>query len=145
MDVARPGECSPQERCSKSWRAEQTRQAARAGIIKVGRWKPMPIHYLTDAPEATVADMLLDVYHMVTLRILLHSFARLEELPSEQWTHATSMISAIVNGSYYANVSTSKCQEFGRWYKRYKRIKDKRYKQARRTETQNYQDATGDK
>ncbi|CAK6976919.1 DNA-binding protein SATB2-like [Scomber scombrus] len=118
------------------------------GIIKVGRWKPMPIHCLTDAPEATVADMLLDVYHMVTLRILLHSFARLEELPSEQWTHATvrnalkellretnqsalakecplsqSMISAIVNSSYYANVSTSKCQEFGRWYKRYKRIK----------------------
>ncbi|KAM4559836.1 DNA-binding protein SATB2-like isoform 4-T4 [Odontesthes bonariensis] len=118
------------------------------GIIKVGRWKPMPIHYLTDAPEATVADMLLDVYHMVTLRILLHSFARLEELPSEQWTHATvrnalkellretnqsalakecplsqSMISAIVNSSYYANVSTSKCQEFGRWYKRYKRIR----------------------
>nr|XP_046238359.1 DNA-binding protein SATB2-like [Scatophagus argus] len=119
-----------------------------SGIIKVGRWKPMPIHYLTDAPEATVADMLLDVYHMVTLRILLHSFARLEELPSEQWSHTTvrnalkellretnqstlakecplsqSMISAIVNSSYYANVSTSKCQEFGRWYKRYKRIK----------------------
>uniref|UniRef100_A0A3Q2DWI9 DNA-binding protein SATB n=1 Tax=Cyprinodon variegatus TaxID=28743 RepID=A0A3Q2DWI9_CYPVA len=118
------------------------------GIIKVGRWKPMPIHYLTDAPEATVADMLLDVYHMVTLRILLHSFSRLEELPSEQWTHATvrnalkellretnqsalakecplsqSMISAIVNSSYYANVSTSKCHEFGRWYKRYKRFK----------------------
>lgn len=45
------------------------------GIIKVGRWKPMPIHYLTDAPEATVADMLLDVYHMVTLRILLHRSA----------------------------------------------------------------------
>ncbi|XP_037618290.1 DNA-binding protein SATB2-like isoform X3 [Sebastes umbrosus] len=119
-----------------------------SGIIKVGRWKPMPIHYLTDAPEATVADMLLDVYHMVTLRIILHSYARLEELPSEQWTHATvrnalkellrennqsalakecplsqSMISAIVNSSYYINVSTSKCQEFGRWYKRYKRIK----------------------
>ncbi|XP_014857016.1 PREDICTED: DNA-binding protein SATB2-like isoform X1 [Poecilia mexicana] len=118
------------------------------GIIKVGRWKPMPIHYLTDAPEATVADMLLDVYHMVTLRILLHSFSRLEELPSEQWTHATvrnalkellretnqstlakecplsqSMISAIVNSSYYATVSTSKCHEFGRWYKRYKRFK----------------------
>uniref|UniRef100_A0A3B5MTV8 DNA-binding protein SATB n=1 Tax=Xiphophorus couchianus TaxID=32473 RepID=A0A3B5MTV8_9TELE len=115
------------------------------GIIKVGRWKPMPIHYLTDAPEATVADMLLDVYHMVTLRILLHSFSRLEDLPSEQWTHATvrnalkellretnqstvakesplsqSMISAIVNSSYYATVSTSKCHEFGRWYKRYK-------------------------
>ncbi|KAF7214751.1 DNA-binding protein SATB2 isoform X4 [Nothobranchius furzeri] len=118
------------------------------GIIKVGRWKPMPIHYLTDAPEATVADMLLDVYHMVTLRILLHSFARLEELPSDQWTHATvrnalkdllretnqsalakecplsqSMISAIVNSSYYANVSTSKCHEFGRWFKRFKRVK----------------------
>ncbi|KAM4710742.1 DNA-binding protein SATB2-like [Anableps anableps] len=118
------------------------------GIIKVGRWKPMPIHYLTDAPEATVADMLLDVYHMVTLRILLHSFSRLEELPSDQWTHATvrnalkellretnqsslakecplsqSMISAIVNSSYYATVSTSKCHEFGRWYKRYKRFK----------------------
>uniref|UniRef100_A0A672IGA1 DNA-binding protein SATB n=1 Tax=Salarias fasciatus TaxID=181472 RepID=A0A672IGA1_SALFA len=125
------------------------------GIIKVGRWKPMPIHCLTDAPEATVADMLLDVYHMVTLRILLHSFSRLEELPSEQWSHATvrnalrellresnqsalakecplsqSMISAIVNSSYYANVSTSKCQEFGRWYKRYKRVKGK--EQSRR-------------
>lgn len=35
----------------------------------------MPIHYLTDAPEATVADMLLDVYHMVTLRIILHRSA----------------------------------------------------------------------
>uniref|UniRef100_A0A674D4B2 SATB homeobox 2 n=1 Tax=Salmo trutta TaxID=8032 RepID=A0A674D4B2_SALTR len=117
------------------------------GIIKVGRWNPMPIHFLTDAPEATVADMLLDVYHMVTLRILLQSFSRLEDLPSEQWNHATvrnalkellkemnqsslakecplsqSMISAIVNSSYYANVSTSKCQEFGRWYKKYKRI-----------------------
>ncbi|XP_077430917.1 DNA-binding protein SATB2-like [Vanacampus margaritifer] len=115
------------------------------GIIKVGQWKPMPIHNLTDAPEATVADMLLDVYHMVTLRILLHRFARLEELPSEQWTHATvrkalkellretnqsalpkecplsqSMISAIVNSSHYSNVSVSKCQEFGRWYKRHK-------------------------
>ncbi|XP_062417521.1 DNA-binding protein SATB2-like [Pungitius pungitius] len=122
--------------------------AQASGIIKVGQWKPMPIHYLTDAPEATVADMLLDVYHMVTLRILLHSFARLAELPSEQWTHATvrsalrellretnqsalakecplsqSMISAIVNSSYYINVSTSKCQEFGRWYKRFKRVK----------------------
>ncbi|MEQ2309065.1 hypothetical protein AMECASPLE_034839, partial [Ameca splendens] len=33
------------------------------------------------------------------------------------------MISAIVNSSYYANVSTSKCHEFGRWYKRYKHFK----------------------
>ncbi|KAI1885318.1 hypothetical protein AGOR_G00218910 [Albula goreensis] len=118
------------------------------GIIKVGRWNPLPIQYLTDAPEATVADMLLDVYHMVTLRIQLQSFAKLEDLPSEQWNHATvrnalkellkemnqstlakecplsqSMISSIVNSSYYANVSTSKCQEFGRWYKKYKKIK----------------------
>ncbi|XP_035770890.1 DNA-binding protein SATB2-like [Neolamprologus brichardi] len=83
------------------------------GIIKVGRWKPMPIHYLTDAPEATVADMLLDVYHMVTLRILLHR-------------SALCIADSIVNSSFYANVSTSKCQEFGRWYKRYKRIKVER-------------------
>lgn len=34
-----------------------------------------------------------------------------------------SMISSIVNSSYYANVSTLKCQEFGRWYKKYKKIK----------------------
>ncbi|XP_036947178.1 DNA-binding protein SATB2-like isoform X7 [Acanthopagrus latus] len=119
-----------------------------SGIIKVGRWNPMPIHYLTDAPEATVADMLLDVYHMVTLRILLHSFAQLEELPSKQWTLSTvrdalkellreanhsmlakecplsqSMISSIVTSSNCANVPISKCQEFGRWYKKYKCIK----------------------
>ncbi|XP_041937445.1 DNA-binding protein SATB2-like isoform X2 [Alosa sapidissima] len=118
------------------------------GIIKVGRWRPMPIQLLTDAPEATVADMLLDVYHMVTLRIQLQSYAKLEDLPWEQWTHSTvrfalkellkemnqnslakecpltqNMISSIVNSSYYANVSSSKCQEFGRWYRKYKKIK----------------------
>ncbi|XP_074513708.1 DNA-binding protein SATB2 isoform X1 [Sebastes fasciatus] len=118
------------------------------GIIKVGRWNALPIHFLTDAPEATVADMLMEVYHMVTLRIQLHSFSKLEDLPCEQWNHATvrnalkellkemnqstlakecplsqSMISSIVNSSYYANVSTAKCQEFGRWYKKYKKIK----------------------
>ncbi|XP_069579547.1 DNA-binding protein SATB2 [Brachyistius frenatus] len=118
------------------------------GIIKVGRWNPMPIHFLTDAPEATVADMLMEVYHMVTLRIQLQSFSKLEDLPCEQWNHATvrnalkellkemnqstlakecplsqSMISSIVNSSYYANVSTTKCQEFGRWYKKYKKVK----------------------
>lgn len=118
------------------------------GIIKVGRWNPLPIHFLTDAPEATVADMLMEVYHMVTLRIQLQSFSKLEDLPCEQWNHATvrnalkellkemnqsslakacplsqSMISSIVNSSYYANVSISKCQEFGRWYKKYKKIK----------------------
>ncbi|KAL6100495.1 satb2 [Pungitius sinensis] len=118
------------------------------GIIKVGHWNPLPVHFLTDAPEATVADMLMEVYHMVTLRIQLHSFSKLEDLPCEQWNHATvrnalkellkemnqstlakecplsqSMISSIVNSSYYANVSTAKCQEFGRWYKKFKKIK----------------------
>ncbi|KAM6986778.1 DNA-binding protein SATB2 isoform 1-T1 [Aplochiton taeniatus] len=118
------------------------------GIIKVGRWNPLPVHFLTDAPDATVADMLMEVYHMVTLRIQLQSFAKLEDLPCEQWNHATvrnalkellkemnqstlakecplsqSMISSIVNSSYYANVSTAKCQEFGRWYKKFKKIK----------------------
>lgn len=39
-------------------------------------------------------------------------------LPSFQ-----SMISSIVNSTYYANVSATKCQEFGRWYKKYKKIK----------------------
>uniref|UniRef100_A0A3Q2XFG8 SATB homeobox 2 n=1 Tax=Hippocampus comes TaxID=109280 RepID=A0A3Q2XFG8_HIPCM len=121
------------------------------GIIKVGRWNPLPIHFLTDAPEATVADMLMEVYHMVTLRIQVQSFSKLEDLPCEQWNHATvrnalkellkemnqstlakecplsqSMISSIVNSSYYANVSTAKCQEFGRWYKKYKKIKVER-------------------
>uniref|UniRef100_A0A3P9IRE6 SATB homeobox 2 n=1 Tax=Oryzias latipes TaxID=8090 RepID=A0A3P9IRE6_ORYLA len=121
------------------------------GIIKVGRWNPLPIHFLTDAPEATVADMLMEVYHMVTLRIQLHSYSKLEDLPCEQWNHATvrnalrellremnqstlakecplsqSMISSIVNSSYYANVSTAKCQEFGRWYKKHKKVKVER-------------------
>ncbi|CAL8308094.1 unnamed protein product [Merluccius merluccius] len=129
--------------------ADTTAMQAR-GIIKVGSWKPMPIHFLTDAPEATVADILLDVYHMVTLRILLHSFARLEELPSEQWSQAMvrqalkellremshsslarecplsqSMIWAIVSSSYDASVSASKCQEFGRWYRRHQRLRSK--------------------
>uniref|UniRef100_A0A673AR45 DNA-binding protein SATB n=1 Tax=Sphaeramia orbicularis TaxID=375764 RepID=A0A673AR45_9TELE len=122
------------------------------GIIKVGRWNPLPIHFLTDAPEATVADMLMEVYHMVTLRIQLQSFSKLEDLPCEQWNHATvrnalkellkemnqstlakecplsqSMISSIVNSSYYANVSVAKCQEFGRWYKKYKKMKGEIY------------------
>lgn len=53
------------------------------GIIKVGRWNPLPIHCLTDAPEATVADMLLDVYHMVTLRIQLQ---RSDSITSAGWS-----------------------------------------------------------
>ncbi|XP_028327366.1 SATB homeobox 1b [Gouania willdenowi] len=36
----------------------------------------------------------------------------------------SSMISSIVNSTYYANVSAAKCQEFGRWYKHFKKTKD---------------------
>ncbi|XP_069471908.1 DNA-binding protein SATB2 isoform X3 [Ambystoma mexicanum] len=121
------------------------------GIIKVGRWNPMPLSYVTDAADATVADMLQDVYHVVTLKIQLQSCSKLEDLPAEQWNHATvrnalrellkemnqstlakecplsqSMISSIVNSTYYANVSATKCQEFGRWYKKYKKMKVER-------------------
>nr|XP_056717345.1 DNA-binding protein SATB2 isoform X2 [Euleptes europaea] len=121
------------------------------GIIKLGRWNPLPLSYVTDAPDVTVADMLQDVYHVVTLKIQLQSCSKLEDLPAEQWNHATvrnalkellkamnqstlakecplsqSMISSIVNSTYYANVSATKCQEFGRWYKKYKKIKVER-------------------
>ncbi|OCT61326.1 hypothetical protein XELAEV_18047353mg [Xenopus laevis] len=121
------------------------------GIIKIGRWNPLPLSYVTDAPDVTVADMLQDVYHVVTLKIQLQSCSKLEDLPAEQWNHATvrnalrmllkemnqstlakdcplsqSMISSIVNSTYYANVSTTKCQEFGRWYKKYKKMKVER-------------------
>uniref|UniRef100_A0A8C1JS02 SATB homeobox 1 n=1 Tax=Cyprinus carpio TaxID=7962 RepID=A0A8C1JS02_CYPCA len=77
------------------------------------------------------------------------SCPKLEDLPPEQWTHSTvrnalkellkdmnqstlakecplsqSMISSIVNSTYYANVSAAKCHEFGRWYKHFKKTKD---------------------
>ncbi|TRY95978.1 hypothetical protein DNTS_005875 [Danionella cerebrum] len=119
------------------------------GLIQVGKWNPVPLSYVTDAPDATVADMLQEVYHVVTLKIQLHSCPKLEDLPPEQWTHSTvrnalkellkdmnqsslakecplsqSMISSIVNSTYYANVSAAKCQEFGRWYKHFKKTKD---------------------
>ncbi|XP_007895769.1 DNA-binding protein SATB1 isoform X1 [Callorhinchus milii] len=119
------------------------------GLIQVGKWNPVPLSYVTDAPDATVADMLQDVYHVVTLKIQLHSCPKLEDLPPEQWMHTTvrnalkellkemnqstlakecplsqSMISSIVNSTYYANVSAAKCQEFGRWYKHFKKTKD---------------------
>ncbi|XP_036411253.1 DNA-binding protein SATB1a [Megalops cyprinoides] len=119
------------------------------GLIQVGKWNPVPLSCVTDAPDATVADMLQDVYHVVTLKIQLHSCPNLEDLPPEQWTHSTvrnalkellkdmnqsslakecplsqSMISSIVNSTYYANVSAAKCQEFGRWYKHFKKAKD---------------------
>uniref|UniRef100_A0A3B3VXF8 DNA-binding protein SATB1-like n=1 Tax=Poecilia latipinna TaxID=48699 RepID=A0A3B3VXF8_9TELE len=78
-----------------------------------------------------------------------NSCPKLEDLPPEQWSHSTvrnalkellkdmnqsslakecplsqSMISSIVNSTYYANVSAAKCQEFGRWYKHFKKTKD---------------------
>ncbi|KAM9838282.1 DNA-binding protein SATB1a [Aulostomus maculatus] len=118
------------------------------GLIQVGRWNPMPLSCVTDAPDATVADMLQDVHHVITLKIQLHSCPKLEDLPAEQWSHSTvrnalkellkdmnqsslakecplsqSMISSIVNCTYYANVSAAKCQEFGRWYKLFKKSK----------------------
>ncbi|XP_018409416.1 PREDICTED: DNA-binding protein SATB2 isoform X2 [Nanorana parkeri] len=121
------------------------------GIIKIGRWNPLPLSYVTDAPDVTVSDMLQDVYHVVTLKIQLQSCSKLEDLPAEQWNHATvrnalrmllkemnqstlakecplsqSMISSIVNSTYYANVSATKCHEFGRWYKKFKKMKVER-------------------
>uniref|UniRef100_A0A3Q0QRN4 SATB homeobox 1a n=1 Tax=Amphilophus citrinellus TaxID=61819 RepID=A0A3Q0QRN4_AMPCI len=118
------------------------------GLIQVGRWNPMPLSCITDAPDATVADMLQDVHHVITLKIQLHSCPKLEDLPAEQWSHSTvrnalkellkdmnqsslakecplsqSMISSIVNSTYYANVSAAKCHEFGRWYKHFKKSK----------------------
>uniref|UniRef100_A0A673BAN1 SATB homeobox 1b n=1 Tax=Sphaeramia orbicularis TaxID=375764 RepID=A0A673BAN1_9TELE len=59
------------------------------GMIQVGKWNPVPLSYVTDAPDATVADMLQDVYHVVTLKIQLHSCPKLEDLPPEQWSHST--------------------------------------------------------
>ncbi|XP_041823270.1 DNA-binding protein SATB1a [Melanotaenia boesemani] len=118
------------------------------GLIQVGRWNPVPLSCVTDAPDATVADMLQDVHHVVTLKIQLHSCPKMEDLPAEQWSHSTvrnalkellkdmnqsslakecplsqSMISSIVNSTYYANVSAAKCHEFGRWYKHFKKSK----------------------
>ncbi|XP_070777510.1 DNA-binding protein SATB1a [Enoplosus armatus] len=118
------------------------------GLIQVGRWNPVPLSCVTDAPDATVADMLQDVHHVITLKIQLLSCPKLEDLPAEQWSHSTvrnalkellkdmnqstlakecplsqSMISSIVNSTYYANVSAAKCHEFGRWYKHFRKTK----------------------
>ncbi|KAJ8345687.1 hypothetical protein SKAU_G00298800 [Synaphobranchus kaupii] len=98
---------------------------------------------------AQAKGLIQDIYHVITLKIQLLSCPKLEDLPPEQWTHSTvrnalkellrdmnqsslakecplsqSMISSIVNSTYYANVSATKCQEFGRWYKHHKRTKD---------------------
>ncbi|XP_064839182.1 DNA-binding protein SATB1-like [Oncorhynchus masou masou] len=118
------------------------------GSIQVGRWNPVPLSCVTDAPDATVADMLQDLYHVTTLKIQLTSCPMFEDLPPEQWSHSTvrnalkellrdmnqsslakecplsqSMISSIVNSTYYANVSASKCHEFGHWYKHFMNTK----------------------
>ncbi|XP_036000900.1 DNA-binding protein SATB1a [Fundulus heteroclitus] len=118
------------------------------GLIQVGRWNPVPLSSVTDTPDATVADMLHDVHHVVTLKIQLNSCLKLEDLPAEQWSISNvrsalkellkdmnqstlakecplsqGMISSVVNSTYYANVSAAKCHEFGRWYKHFKRSK----------------------
>uniref|UniRef100_A0A3Q2CQ67 SATB homeobox 1a n=1 Tax=Cyprinodon variegatus TaxID=28743 RepID=A0A3Q2CQ67_CYPVA len=118
------------------------------GLIQVGRWNPVPLSSVTDTPDATVADMLQDVHHVVTLKIQLNSCPKLEDLPAEQWSISNvrnalkellkdmnqsslakecplsqGMISSVVNSTYYANVSAAKCHEFGRWYKHFKRSK----------------------
>lgn len=49
--------------------------------------------------------------------------------PSQSISLFQSMISSIVNSTYYANVSAAKCQEFGRWYKHFKKTKDMMGKQ----------------
>ncbi|KAG7454126.1 DNA-binding protein SATB1-like [Solea senegalensis] len=118
------------------------------GLIQVGRWNPVPLSFVTDAPDATVADMLQDIHHVITLKIQLHCCRKLEDLPPEQWTHTTvrnalkellkemnqstlaqkcplsqSMISSIINCASYANASAAKCQEFGQWYRHFKKNK----------------------
>uniref|UniRef100_A0A5G2R426 DNA-binding protein SATB n=1 Tax=Sus scrofa TaxID=9823 RepID=A0A5G2R426_PIG len=94
------------------------------GLIQVGKWNPVPLSYVTDAPDATVADMLQDVYHVVTLKIQLHSWCHCVLQLFPPLLFIQSMISSIVNSTYYANVSAAKCQEFGRWYKHFKKTKD---------------------
>ncbi|KAK5599303.1 hypothetical protein CRENBAI_023122 [Crenichthys baileyi] len=56
------------------------------GLIQVGRWNPVPLSSVTDTPDATVADMLHDVHHVVTLKIQLNSCPKLQDLPAEQWS-----------------------------------------------------------
>ncbi|XP_059412055.1 DNA-binding protein SATB1-like [Carassius carassius] len=125
-----------------------TAAALATGQVQVGHWNPVSLSTVTDTFDATVGDMLQDLYHVITLRIKLHSVSKLEDLPAEQWTHSTvrnalkellkemnqstlakecplsqSMISSVVNGTYYASISAARCQEFGQWYKHYKRAK----------------------
>lgn len=61
-----------------------------SGMIQVGKWNPVPLSYVTDAPDATVADMLQDVYHVITLKIQLHrcasAFSALPIIPQPVFT-----------------------------------------------------------
>lgn len=50
-------------------------------IIKLGRWNPLPLSYVTDAPVATVADMLQDVYHVVSVENPITKVGVSEHLP----------------------------------------------------------------
>ncbi|XP_051949176.1 DNA-binding protein SATB1-like [Xyrauchen texanus] len=125
-----------------------TAAALATGQVQVGHWNPVALSTVTDTSDATVGDMLQDLYHIITLRIKLNSVSKLEDLPAEQWTHSTvrnalkellkemnqsslakecplsqSMISSVVNGTYYASISAARCQEFGQWYKHHKRAK----------------------
>lgn len=43
----------------------------------MGKWNPVPLSCVTDAPDATVADMLQDVHHVITLKIQLHRWVTL--------------------------------------------------------------------
>ncbi|XP_078722278.1 DNA-binding protein SATB2-like isoform X1 [Lampetra fluviatilis] len=119
-----------------------------SGQLRVGVWKPLPLGCVSDAAEATVGELLHDVFHVLTLYIRLHCCPGLEDLPPGQWTHANvrcalqrllrdsnqsalakecplsqSMISSIINGTYYASISSTKCYEFGQWYKQRQALK----------------------
>ncbi|CAM9613614.1 unnamed protein product [Lampetra fluviatilis] len=122
-----------------------------SGQLRVGVWKPLPLGCVSDAAEATVGELLHDVFHVLTLYIRLHCCPGLEDLPPGQWTHANvrcalqrllrdsnqsalakecplsqSMISSIINGTYYASISSTKCYEFGQWYKQRQALKGER-------------------
>lgn len=45
-----------------------------SGLIQVGRWNPLPLSSVTDSPDATVAEMLQDVHHVITLKIQLQRY-----------------------------------------------------------------------
>ncbi|XP_051520647.1 DNA-binding protein SATB1-like [Myxocyprinus asiaticus] len=122
--------------------------ALATGQFQVGHWNPVALSTVTDISDATVGDMLQDLYHIITFRIKLNSVSKLEDLPAEQWTHSIlrnalkellkemnqsalakecplsqSMISSVVNGTYYTSISAARCQEFGQWYKHHKKAK----------------------